>query len=63
MGPKSDYIQVPEVVRATDERACGERGAPVRVPLGLKSSPSSVTHRVRTSLLNARDFAVAESCN
>ena len=34
---------------------------PVRVPLGLKSSPSSVTHRVRTSLWKARDLAVAES--
>lgn len=38
------------------------QGVPVRVPLGLKSSPSRVTHRVRTSLLNARVFAVAESC-
>ena len=37
------------------------RGVPVRVPLGLKSSPSSVTQRVRTSLLKAKDLAVAAS--
>ena len=37
-------------------------GAPVRVPLGLKSSPSRVTQRVLTSLLKARDLAVAASC-
>lgn len=34
---------------------------PVRVPEGLKSSPSRVTHRVRTSLWNASDFAVVAS--
>ena len=35
---------------------------PVRVPLGLKSSPSRVTHLVLTSLWKASAFAVAESC-
>lgn len=34
----------------------------MRVPLGLKSSPSSVTQRVLTSLWNASDFAVTASC-
>ena len=43
-------------------QAQAKRGAPVRVPLGLKSSPSSVTQRVLTSLLKARDLAVAASC-
>ena len=32
------------------------------MPLGLKSSPSRVTQRVLTSLLKARDLAVAASC-
>lgn len=34
----------------------------MRVPLGLKSSPSRVTHLVLTSLWKASAFAVAESC-
>lgn len=39
-----------------------EAGAPpVRVPEGLKSSPSRVTQRVCTSLWNASDLAVAAS--
>ncbi len=35
----------------------------MRVPLGLKSSPSSVTQRVRTSRLNASVRAVTASCS
>lgn len=38
------------------------RAPPVSKPLGLKSSPSSVTQRRSTSLLNASFLAVAESC-
>lgn len=38
------------------------RVVPVRVPEGLKSSPSRVTQRVCTSLWNANDLAVAASC-
>ena len=40
----------------------GMKASPVRVPEGLKSSPSSVTQRDRTSLLKARAFAVLLSC-
>ena len=36
--------------------------SPVRVPEGLKSSPSRVTHRNRTSLLKARALGVLLSC-
>ena len=35
--------------------------SPVSVPLGLKSSPSSVMQRVRTSLLKASALALLES--
>lgn len=35
----------------------------MRVPEGLKSSPSSVTQRVRTSRANASALAVLASCS
>ena len=38
------------------------REPPVSVPPGLKSSPSSVMHRVLTSRLNASFLAVPASC-
>ena len=41
----------------------GSHAVPVSRPPGLKSSPSKVMQRVRTSLWNARALAVLESCN